>query len=108
MIITNKITANKWEIDELGTLEEMKEQCPRFFETAHGDNETFSVYRGQLIVANTQKFTGCKPIRKMVVYLNFRNEDVNCPLMCASSRFDLKTKHEAMELIDEIFESKEF
>lgn len=62
-------TNSDYLVSEETTLDEMKEERRIFFETSHGENETFTVYRGQLIVRNTVQFTGTKKERKTAVYL---------------------------------------
>lgn len=59
---------NRYVVSEKSSLAQMKEQCPLFFETSHGERETFAVHRGQLIVRHTAEFDGVKE-RKTVVYL---------------------------------------
>ena len=59
-------------VDDQSSLDQMQTQEPKFFETPHGKRETYSVYRGCLIVRNTPRFTMDryrKPVRQTAVYL---------------------------------------
>lgn len=58
----------KYEVDENACLVDIERAEPLFFKTPHGKRETFTVYRGFLIVRNTVRITN-KPERRTVVYI---------------------------------------
>jgi hypothetical protein len=48
---------------------DMRAACPKFFAFPHGRRETYTAYRGCLIVRHTVTFTGQGPQRLTVTYL---------------------------------------
>jgi hypothetical protein len=62
-------TGSLWQIDERLSLSDIERNCPKFFSCTHGKRETYTIYRGQLIVRNTVQFTGMPKKRKTTVYL---------------------------------------
>ena len=48
---------------------EVRNLLPSFFRTPHGKRETYSFYRGFIIVRNTRQYTGCRPERYTQVYI---------------------------------------
>jgi hypothetical protein len=96
------IRETQYLINEYSSEYDMRNTCPKFFVTPHGNRETFTVYRGQLIVRNTVQFTGCKPTRRTALYLylvNCQNDNCVPDLLCVGWPSSIrKTKR----LIDEI------
>lgn len=103
-------TGSLWEIDEHLSLTDIEQGCPMFFRCPHGRRETYTVYRGQLIVRNTVQFTGCRPQRKTTVYLvtthevhrgNWRRTP-NFETFCLGS--DYSTIYQAQRAIDRVLD----
>lgn len=66
-------------VDDEAHLGQMQQEAPAFFAIPHGKRETYSVYRGCLIVRNTPRFTldrHRKPERQTAVYLFYPLADV--------------------------------
>lgn len=62
-------TGSLWQIDEWLSQSDVERECSLFFKCTHGQRETYTMHRGQLIVRNTVTFTGMRPQRKTTVYL---------------------------------------
>ena len=96
------------EIDEEHYLADMENKCWGFFKTPHGKRETYTVYRGQLIVRNTMQFTGEKPTRMTAVHLYFPNGYADNPghadLFCISAGSGVGTVRQAEKLIDRVLD----
>ena len=88
-------------IEETTHLDTMRSNCSTFFKVPHGKRETFTVYRGQLIVRNTCSFRG-KPIRTITVYLYTIEHGGD--LFCISANDKLKTIAETRHLIDKVLD----
>ena len=56
-------------VDETTSLAEVRVNCPRFFAWPFGKRETYTMYRGCIIVRNTVTDPAGKNVRKTVVYL---------------------------------------
>jgi hypothetical protein len=106
-----KLTTCVVAIDESASLSDMQEGCPVFFRTPLGKRETYTVYRGCLIVRNTVQFTGNKPKRKTTVYLYLPEgfPDSKRPnTSCISVGHDsVKSIEQAKRLIDRVIETGE-
>lgn len=106
--IHNKDTGNEFEVFPRAALYDMRRNCPQFFRTPHGKRETYTEYRGQLIVRNTVQFTGCKPERKTTLYLYLPNgyPDSKSPdFFCVGCARDIAS---AKRMIDRLLETKEY
>lgn len=103
MQVKNRSYGSVYDVLEDATLEEVREAVPNFFTCQHGDDETIQMYRGFVIVQNSNVFGGNKPVQRAVVYL-FTGSDT----MCVSTGMELSDDDEATELIDEILESGEY
>lgn len=99
---TVKLTTCTIEIDEHASLSDMQSCEPLFFKTKHGKRETYTVYRGFLIVRNTVQFTGEASHRRTVVYA-FSTENGS---FCVSSGKNLSGIYEAKELIDHLIDGE--
>jgi hypothetical protein len=94
------------EVNEHTSLATIKQECPLFFKTNHGRRETYSMYRGQLIVRNTVQFTNCAPERRTVIYLYFVSGSMaNDTFHIDSGR---QTLAQAKGKIDRILDGKSF
>lgn len=94
------------ELDELASLVDMERECPLFFKTKHGNRETYTVYRGCLIVRNTVNFTHGKE-RKTTVYAFFHDTESGYDLLCVSAGSKINSVITAKRLIDRMIESRE-
>ena len=103
MQVTARNTGSTYDVLEDATLDDVREAVPNFFSGSHGDNETVEMYRGFVIVQNSNVFGNNKPVHRAVVYL-FTGSDT----MCASSGLKLTDEDEATELVDEILESGKY
>ena len=79
-------------VDELNDESTIRSKLSRghFFRTPHGKRETFTFYRGCIIVRNTVTFTGCKPERRTTVYLFAEegwSEGTRADVLCCGSDF---------------------
>lgn len=54
-------------VDDTSTIDDMKRDCPRFFEHHHGSNYNYTVHRGCLISRYTLNLR--KPERRTAIYL---------------------------------------
>jgi len=109
-VITFTSTGSRFKVTETSAECEMRNRCPVFFRTPHGKRETFTVYRGQLIVRNTVDFGGGKPQRRTVVYLylveSLDDSEHGMPdLFCVGHPDGVR---QAKRLIDQILESGEY
>jgi len=77
----------------------IRSNCPNFFNCKHGKRETYTFYRGCIIVRNTVQFTGCPPERKTTVYLYFP-ESPDTLHLCWS-----KDVRDAKRTIDRVLEA---
>jgi len=104
-------TGNKFEIDEQAYLAEMQRNCPLFFKTPHGKRETYDVYRGQLIVRHTVRFTSTSE-RRTVVYLYLLSgtdpEHRMPDLFCVSGGNKVSCTRDAEKLIDRIIAERRY
>jgi hypothetical protein len=91
----------KHEIDEHATETIMRQACPQFFACTHGSRETYTVYRGQLIVRNTVYFERNRPERKNTVYAFLVDSG---DLFCVSGGRDLSSVRDAKRYIDVLLE----
>jgi hypothetical protein len=98
MNITNEKLEILGEVNEKSSLYDMEKGCPLFFKTKFGKRETYSVYRGQLIVRYSVQFTNGTQ-RLTSVYLFF-GDDLNC----ISSGSDINTEGQAKKLIDRVLD----
>jgi hypothetical protein len=92
------------DVDESTSLVDMQQSCPTFFRNPSGKRETYTIYRGQLIVRCTVQFTGCKPERKTIVYLFFISGEMKNDTFCVSAGSKLKGVRQAKKLIDKILD----
>ncbi len=96
------------EVDEQSTLSDIQSKCPAFFRTPHGKRETYTIYRGQLIVRNTVKFASCKPSRMTSVYLFFVSGEMKSDTFCISSGSNIHTIGQAEQLIDRVLDGGKY
>ena len=91
------------QVDETATLAGMKHFCPNFFRNKHGKRETYTTYRGQMIVRNSVQFGGpMMPVtRHTAVYL-FLPDDAN--FSCISAGANIKSVAQAKKLIDKVLD----
>ena len=89
------------EIDEGVSLDYIKKAEPLFFKTPHGKRETYTVYRGFLIVRNTVQLTGRKPERRTSVYLF---DIVDEATFYISTGLNLRSIAHAKNFIDRVIE----
>lgn len=91
-------------VDENAQLSDMQNHCPTFFKTKFGKQETYSTYRGCLIVRYTIQFTNEQPKRHTVPYLyGYSMEDEHHDTFClGTSCPDIQS---AKQLIDDVLES---
>ena len=107
-ILAVNIGANStFYVDPTASLDDMQQKCPLFFRTAHGKRETYTPYRGCLIVRNTVTFTGCKPVRKTAIYLfgqhcDTFNHDFSTVCFC----YTFPSVAVAKRVIDEVLDQK--
>lgn len=99
---TINLTTTAIEIDEDTTLEEIQEACPVFFETAHGEDEVITEYRGSLIVQNTTRFSNNITRRMTTAYLFTPDLEGKPNTFCVGTGSDLRSVEEAEDLIDTI------
>lgn len=104
--IKNRDTDSVYEINEQTSFCDIEQACPLFFKTKHGKRETYSVYRGFLIVRNTVQFTGCCPERQTVVYA-FCTLEKRPDLFCICANHLSSIRH-AKKLIDKLLETREY
>lgn len=101
---------SKWTLDTDTTLDFMQQSCPNFFKTKFGKRETYSTYRGQLIVRNTRTldhgFGNKRSFRDTTVYLFLvatTDKTHRVPdFMCVSAGNEVKGVAQAKKLIDRI------
>lgn len=105
-LVKNRETGSIWEVNELNSQVDVENHCPLFFSCKHGRRETYTFYRGQIIVRNTVQFTGVPPERRTVVYLFVKEpEHSSYDTMCVGHPSSI---YQAKKLIDEILESGEY
>jgi len=92
-------------VDEHTSLAHMRAECAAFFRSPCGKRETITVHRGQLVARGTVRFTGCRPTRKTVVYLYFRDGELKDDTLCVSTGDGIDTVAKAKVLIDRILDS---
>lgn len=99
--ILNRSTNTIFEVDENQTLEDIKSNCVRFFKVKHGKRETFSVYRGCVIVRHTVQYTGQPPKRETVVYTYGKFDNCTNPdFFCVSIGSQCESIAQAKKLIN--------
>jgi len=75
----NVLSDEPHKIDEHTSESDIRSECPNFFKTPHGKRETYTMYRGAIIVRNTVRFSGCEPTRMTAVYLfDTKSKDTVC------------------------------
>ena len=104
--ITITATGSVYQVNELKRLSDIQHAEPGFFAITHGKRETYAVYRGQLIVKNTVKYTDWfgreKPERRIIVYLFiFDHESDSWSTLHADN---VSSIYKAKKLIDQILE----
>jgi hypothetical protein len=104
--VRNRDTCSVFEIDEDAGLCDMERACPTFFRVKHGSRETYSVYRGCLIVRNTVRFTH-RSVRMTEVYLFCKLEGQES-LFCVSAGSDLKSIRHAKRFTDLTLDGGEY
>ena len=94
-------------VDPFASLCDMKRLCPLFFSFPHGKRETFTVYRGCLIVRHTVKFTGVPAKRLTAPYLFGQYDDtLDHSFSLVSSLHTFPNMGAAQRVIDEVLERK--
>lgn len=97
-----KLHTTSVEVDEKAKLWEMEKDCPLFFKTKFGKRETYTVYKGCLIVRNTKTFGDGIPKRTTTVYL-FTKKLENTPDLFHTDLFHIggaENIKQAKDLID--------
>ena len=79
-------------------------RCPNFFRSAVGRRETFTVYRGQIIVRTTVQFSSGSQ-RRTCVYLYFVDGELKNNTLCVSTGNNLKTIASAKRMIDRVLDN---
>lgn len=102
--VRNENTGSVYDIDESKCVHDMERACPRFFKTKHGKRETFSDYRGCLIVRHTVQYTGSRPQRETVVYA-FCELEGRMDLFCVSIGSRCNSIAQAKRLIDDLLDN---
>lgn len=97
-------TGNVYEVDEHASLDDIQQAEPRFFKTPHGGRETYSMYRGQLIVRNTRRLSNNKKYRDTTVYLWVLAMETRPTTFCVSAGIALTSVLRAQRLIDTILD----
>lgn len=90
-------------MDEAATLEEVQEKQPLFFSATFGEDETFDMYRGFLIVQHTVEICD-EAVRRTVVYIF----DKNAGTLCISSGSRVVDRGDAEDLVDRVISGGEF
>ncbi len=109
------------EIEEQSSLLDIMHNCYGFFATKNGKRETYTVYRGQLIVRNTVTFGNGygnrKTSRRTTVYLYLpkgflpqETEPVNHrpDTFCISSGSNIQSIRDAEKLIDRVLDGGKY
>lgn len=104
--VINKQTGTIYEIDESKTISDMEQACPRFFKNKHGKRETFTEYRGCLIVRHTIQYTH-KPVRETAVYIHCVLEK-NLDMFCVSVGSSCDSIAQAKRLINRLLNGGEY
>lgn len=97
-------TGDVFKVSEGTSLSQMQNKMPMFFKTPHGKRETYSVYRGQLIVRKTVQFTHSPPERKTVVYIVYIDDNGDLDTFHIGESANVR---QAKKLIDKVLESGE-
>lgn len=97
------------EVNEDISIVDIQRGEPGFFKTKHGKRETYTVYRGCLIVRSTQNlgrrmFREGTPTRGTAVYLYGTSSENNKPTTFCIAGVDVKTIPQAKRLIDRVLE----
>lgn len=96
-------------IDEDATLNDVESGEPLFFKTPHGKRETYTMYRGFMIVRNSVKFTGQRQsTRRTIVYLFTKKMETKPGTLCVSAGHSLSGIPAARRLIDTIIERQSY
>ena len=106
-------SGNVYVVDDQVSLADIERSCPNFFKTPHGKRETYSMYRGFLIVRNTvtfgaRAFYPGKPERRTTVYLCYLDDELphrRFDTSCVSSGCELGSVRQAERLADKILET---
>ena len=93
------------QVDEHISLATIRNECPTFFRSKTGYRETYTMYRGQLIVRGSVKFTGCRQERKTCVYLYFVDGEMPQDTLCVSAGNEVYTVAQAKKLIDKVLDT---
>ena len=104
--VQHRDTGSVWLVDENASLHDIENNCPLFFKTKHGKRETYSVYRGCLIVRATRQYTGTKPYRDTTVYLygSCQSEGDGIDVICVSAGSRCTSTYYAKKLIDHMLD----
>lgn len=100
--VQNRDAGTVYEVDESKTIHDMEQACPRFFRNKHGKRETFSEYRGCLIVRHTVQYTHAK-VRETVVYVHC-NVEGSLDMFCVSVGSKCGSIRQAKRLIDRLLD----
>lgn len=91
-------------VDDSTSETDIRRAIPNFFRQPHGRRETYTVYRGCLIVRMTVQFTGGPPTRRTVAYYyDVKAKDTFC---LSTGHLELQSVYQAKKLIDRMFDLK--
>lgn len=104
-----KITLDTVTVDDTANSHQMRAYCPTFFGPfGHSKRETFTPYRGQMIVRHTVTFTHGKE-RKTVVYLylpnGFSDTQGHADFYCLTPPAHCDSVAQAKRIIDKVLEA---
>jgi hypothetical protein len=99
--VTIKLSTCEVQVSETTTLDTIRINCPTFFKTPHGKRETYSMYRGFLIVRNTVRYSNISE-RRTAIYLYTNDLEGSPGTLCVSGGQDLKTIKQTKKLVDRI------
>ena len=100
-----KLHCSTVEVDEANTEAIMRQNSTHFFSKPHGKRETYTVYRGCMIVRNTVQYSVDRwPTRNTVVYLFTLDLEGSPNFFCLATSGEVKSVRQAKRLIDKVLE----
>ena len=107
MTHTIKLSTTEVVIDESTTLSKIKENVPEFFETKFGKRETYTMYRGFLIVRYMAEFSHGSE-QKTVIYLYTDSLEGYPDTFCIMPAKDPKSIPQAKKIIDAVISTGQY